>query len=379
MQRMTRLDYRLGFTTPAFLGGADQAAQWRSPPFKALLRQWWRVLNAREFGYRHERLREAEGRLFGNAWLEGDADSGQHRKSDVRLRLTPEAELRALDSAQWPKRFEPVPTAPGAKVSADLYLGYGPVVPPSRKEGRPHISIPRGAIPPGVFARLTISAPPAEKKALEEILAFIAWFGAVGSRSRNGWGSLVLLPGANGAAVPMLDSAAVLASGAARPWQECLRLDWPHAIGLDDNGLPLVWRTSELQSWQHAIEKLANVKVRLRTVAKRIRDGNVGAIHYLGYPAGTGGTNPWALRFKPGPEGRLASQLRFKVERTEAGKVRGLVVHTPCAVPEVFLNQLAQDRDRRWLADHENQRSAWAEVHDALRDDRDLTQLGAEA
>jgi hypothetical protein len=39
----TTLTYRVSFTTPAFLGDAEQNGQWRTPPFKALLRQWWRV------------------------------------------------------------------------------------------------------------------------------------------------------------------------------------------------------------------------------------------------------------------------------------------------------------------------------------------------
>jgi CRISPR-associated protein Cmr1 len=43
---MTQLRYRLTFLTPAFLGNAEQSAQWRTPPIKALLRQWWRVVYA---------------------------------------------------------------------------------------------------------------------------------------------------------------------------------------------------------------------------------------------------------------------------------------------------------------------------------------------
>ena len=35
--------YQLSFTTPAFLGNASQQAQWRTPPIKGLLRQWWRA------------------------------------------------------------------------------------------------------------------------------------------------------------------------------------------------------------------------------------------------------------------------------------------------------------------------------------------------
>lgn len=43
---MQELTYKVTFTTPAFLGNAEQSAQWRTPPFKALLRQWWRVVYA---------------------------------------------------------------------------------------------------------------------------------------------------------------------------------------------------------------------------------------------------------------------------------------------------------------------------------------------
>ena len=47
---MQTFHYRLSFFTPAFLGNANQQAQWRTPPLKALLRQWWRVaaLNTKE-------------------------------------------------------------------------------------------------------------------------------------------------------------------------------------------------------------------------------------------------------------------------------------------------------------------------------------------
>lgn len=380
MQRMTRLEYRLGFATPAFLGGADQGAQWRTPPFKALLRQWWRVLNAKKFHYRHEQLREREGSLFGNAWLDGDGQGSAHRKSDVRLRLTPDSELRPLDSSRWPKGFKRVKTAPRASVPADLYLGYGPVEAPSKKENRPDITIRRGgAIPPGIFATFSMIVPQEERRALEQVLLLVAWFGAAGSRSRNGWGSIVLQADGEAAEIPTLGGADLLPSDAIRPWQQCLDLEWPHAVGLDEAGLPLVWFTAELENWQRAIEELAQIKVRIRAAAKQIRSGNVGALHYLGYPAGTGRDNPWELNLERGQEGRLASQLRFKVIPASGDKVRGLVVHVPCGVPRSFLDLLAQDRDRLWLESLENQLRAWAAIHDILRRDRGLTQLGAEA
>ena len=37
------LTLSLRMVTPAFLGDADQRGEWRTPPFKTLVRQWWRV------------------------------------------------------------------------------------------------------------------------------------------------------------------------------------------------------------------------------------------------------------------------------------------------------------------------------------------------
>jgi len=93
---MVQQHYTLSFITPAFLGNAEQQGQWRTPPFKALLRQWWRVAAAKSHDYNHERLREAEGRLFGNAWIEND-----FRKSEVRLRLDA-WDMGRLSSNAWP-------------------------------------------------------------------------------------------------------------------------------------------------------------------------------------------------------------------------------------------------------------------------------------
>ena len=36
---MRELTYQVSFNTPAFLGNSEQQAQWRTPPFKALLRR----------------------------------------------------------------------------------------------------------------------------------------------------------------------------------------------------------------------------------------------------------------------------------------------------------------------------------------------------
>ncbi|HNN87504.1 MAG TPA: hypothetical protein PKK14_08345, partial [Pseudomonadales bacterium] len=72
---MQTLEYTVRFNTPAFLGNAEQNAQWRTPPFKALLRQWWRVAYAAEkqFKVNVAEMRKAEGDLFGVAADGGDS------------------------------------------------------------------------------------------------------------------------------------------------------------------------------------------------------------------------------------------------------------------------------------------------------------------
>ena len=47
-----RLELWVHFNTPAFLGGADQSSEWRTPPFKNLLREWWRVVKAAELSWK---------------------------------------------------------------------------------------------------------------------------------------------------------------------------------------------------------------------------------------------------------------------------------------------------------------------------------------
>ena len=89
---MKTLRYQVQFTTPAFLGNAEQSGQWRTPPFKALLRQWWRVVWAAEHGFRENigAMRREEGLLFGNAWLKREENGRtvtDYCKSQVRIRL----------------------------------------------------------------------------------------------------------------------------------------------------------------------------------------------------------------------------------------------------------------------------------------------------
>ena len=92
---MQTLSYQVSFATPAFLGNAEQQAQRRTPPFKALLRQWWRVVKAPDVGYDHQKLLRLENDLFGSA---GDDIGGGRSKVQCRIHLAYKIRARVRPS-----------------------------------------------------------------------------------------------------------------------------------------------------------------------------------------------------------------------------------------------------------------------------------------
>lgn len=161
-----------------------------------------------------------------------------------------------LQTDKWPRDFGRVITTQDGKgsVPADVYLGYGPVLPPSKKEGRTRIEV-RGAIGEEQEARLVVLVPESNAEELRDTLALINWFGSLGSRARNGWGSVTLRSRPGTPALPMLQAEGSLCRSIVRPWKECLDLEWGHALGLDETGHPLVWFTEELSDWRKAMTR----------------------------------------------------------------------------------------------------------------------------
>lgn len=366
---MQKLEYQISFNTPAFLGNAEQQAQWRTPPFKALLRQWWRVAKAREFNYDHRAMREEEGRLFGHAWLEREKPNGGTEtwasQSQVRMRIEP-WDAGKLGTSAWPggPMDHVVTTRDGkGKVRSDVYLGYGPVLPPSKKEGRLNVEI-RGAIGTNEQAELRLGCPTDHAIDLKNTLALMQTLGTLGSRERNGWGSLVLEPKNQESIIPALTPRNELLAYVSLSWKSCLDRDWAHAIGVADDGNHLIWQTRPEADWRKAMSALAKVKVAVRQVAKGFSDfkSGVGGIHLLGYPAG----GKWELRAS-GPNKndlRLASQLRFKVMK-QGSQFIGIIAHLPCGIPNEFADKL-DERARAWLDNKQNHLLVWSAVHKEL-------------
>lgn len=357
---MRELTYQVSFNTPAFLGNAEQQAQWRTPPFKALLRQWWRVVKAPDVGYDHRDLLRLENALFGSA---GDDSGGGRSKVQLRLSswstgsMSQRPALQRVDHPETKAR-DGRPIRP----DADVYLGFGPIT----------LDGMRNAVTPDAPAvTLKLRCPASETDTLHKTMQLVVWFGTLGSRARNGWGALHMegegLLGFDGLCDSKLADQAPL-----RSLTDCLtdRLaaDWPHAFGLCIDGRPAVWRvvagrdTKEgkylgFNTWREVLERLAALKIGFRTQFKfngGAPHAQVEDRHVLAYPV----TNHGLAGL---PNARLASQMRFKVAKNKEGQYFGLITHLPCAMPQAFFKP-ANVRP----PEIKHQIEVWQQVHDFL-------------
>lgn len=357
---MRTLTYQVSFNTPAFLGNAEQQAQWRTPPFKALLRQWWRVVKAADVGYDHHQLLKLENSLFGSA-VDGSGSS----RSQVQLRLSSwdAGNLTALPQMKRLPHPEVKDKLTGKlkEIGTEVYLGFGPVT----THGNRNAIAPSGS--PVTFK---LRCPEAETETLRKAMQLAAWFGAVGSRARNGWGSLHIegegLLGFEGLCDTSLAEQAA-PRNLTNALNDRLAGEWPHALGLCADARPAVWRVfaekttrdgkpyyQGFKEWKQVLEKLAALKIGFRTQFKlssgaphsRVEDR-----HVLAYPV----TNHGLAGL---PNARLASQMRFKVAKNKDGQFFGLITHLPCVMPRAFF-----DRSQVTQLPINDQIQVWSEVH----------------
>ncbi len=358
---MRQWQYKVTFLTPAFLGDAQQNGRWRTPPFKALLRQWWRVVWAADHNFPRslDAMRVEEGQLFGNAWLVNN-----FRKSLVRLRLD-RWSSGSLDGQKWGLREASPPQKVrhpevNQPIGPLLYLGYGPLLTKKATQGWATVLKNLFAVASGEAATLTLGIPESHPNSepsritggqndecLRRALSLIHLFGTIGGRSRNGWGSLELTPLEG---TPELDSTSL----PLQDWRQALTVDWPHAIGKDEKG-PLIWRTRQSYSgWEEVLKELAVIKIALRTQfgfpTTPPPHANVQERHLLSYPITRHTARAW------GNTWRLPNSLRFKVRRDPANseKLIGVIYHIPCCPPPAF------------RADGQQLQSVWQRVHALL-------------
>ena len=347
---MIKKTYRLQLASPAFLGDADQKGTWRTPPLKALIREWWRIAVAPQVAYEVGALKTQEKALFGTA---ADDGSDGNQQSKIRLALS---DWRAGSCKQW-EPGEARVTHPEVKdrntgkerpVGPELYLGYGPLV---FQQGT---QLNNGAaLQAKEENTLKLAHAEEHDEALTLALTLAHWFGTIGGRSRNGWGSLGWEALADTPTLPVLSKAALEHTGCSRPLARCLDLDWPHAIGTDAKGA-LVWRSKDtFRDWRAAMKFLAQTKIGFRTQealqfrhggphpnAKKRQNGwqlhdSPEPRHVLAYPVTHHEVSPQLRRNGGGEadwgqDARLANTLRFKLQREPDGSLRALIYHTPC-------------------------------------------------
>lgn len=359
---MQRLSCTVRFDTPAFLGDAEQNGAWRTPPFKALLREWWRVYEAKACRYDVAELRRREYGLFGGVFGEKEENA---RGSRVRLRLM---EWRKGVQANLPA-VEKIGKPPANPL---IYLGYGPVNSEKNPDGKGRRDVVRRHLQVNDEPNtLQIIASTADMCALREVLQFINWFGTLGSRARNGWGSLRIerlqsTPGEEAQQTLLsadeIDQGTVLLREHALPYREALRREWPHAFGCSDDGRLLIWKTAKRGSWADVMRDLALAKQAFRKAVPAARRG-YGRRHLLAYPVTKQIVEEWkADRSKNLEEARFANQLRYKVHRLANGYA-GYAFHLPCGLAQSLRKRL-QAADQRIVAEYEA--DDWGLVHAAL-------------
>lgn len=326
------LQVSVEFLTPTFLGGADQNAELRAAPFKNLLRQWWRVAVGSQYP-NHKEMLKAEGDLFGSVLDESKASASRVRLDlqDTGINIVSE-KLDSLGKTKHPEVTNPVSNA--------LYLGYGPV---STHGVKTYIAS-------GSKAELTLCLPKNCVPELLLVLAYIDAFGTLGSRCRNGWGSLAL-SGDDFNRESWINFNA-------KDWHELVNgtRQYPTHLGKDDKGL-LCWELKlPPKDWQAGMKALAEIYMKLRT-SINIAPNGLQKRHILGYPVTHHNIPNWG-----GGTGRMPSQLRLMVKRNEENQLVGRILHLPHRLPKQWEPQRLGQETEVWQAIHQG-----LDKHPALR------------
>lgn len=164
--------------TPMFLGGADNTtAELRAPSIKGVLRFWWRALYG---NIPEDELLKREGEIFGGA-------NKIQCRSQVVLRVAGQRVISTRD----PFPNHPIQVKSKGRtfpINILEYLAYGTL--DYVREQRRNI-FNRDYLQPGSF-ELRLSYPEELEAEVNNALFLFANFGGLGSRSRNGLGSVYI-------------------------------------------------------------------------------------------------------------------------------------------------------------------------------------------
>ncbi len=320
-----RLELDCEIVTPMFLGGADQEAALRAAPFKGQLRYWWRIARGHNYATYQDML-TAESRIFGSA----DESSGG--KSQVTVSVAPITAMQPSKNGfgDVAKVAHPECEKTHGRTNPLNYLaGMGLI---HYRQGIQHAYFPVGE-----KFRLTITATRDAARDVTCALALFARFGAIGSRSRNGWGCFAA------SREPSFSPELV-------DWKNAMDRDYPHCLGRDQNGA-LLWKTGRAHAdWRLCMRDLAENYIMVRT-SLDVVTGSPPDRHLLGYPV----TRHPVKKLHWGNQGRHASALRLLVREEGNNRCRGYFLHLPHAYSSSM-----------WPNDTARQVHIWETVHRRL-------------
>lgn len=333
----TELVFDVEFITPAFLGGADGNAEIRTAPFKNLIRRWWRIVKG---NLNPNELWQKESELFGSTEKnpdtveqnktrkksEKEAEVFGKSKVDLKIRqISPSDEYKSsapIDIGRIESKF--------GSMDLSKYLGYGSV---GIKE----------YIKPKTKCTFVLTAESKYKNEIIDSLFLITLFGTCGSKSKNGFGSINVIPKQNS-----FEFNPPRVFGKFGNWKEILNSQkkYPYKICTDKNGV-LAWKTNNFNSWNLAFEEIGLVyHDALSFIKAKIPNGR----KIFGMAKGN-------LRLPSQVIIKICPQ-KIKIENSIMTKYYGLIIHIPYEI-------------EKW--DLEEQNQAGCLLHDYLDKDSRVT------
>ncbi|SEM58630.1 CRISPR-associated protein, Cmr1 family [Syntrophus gentianae] len=159
--------------TPMFLGGANpKKAEMRAPSIKAVMRFWWRALYE---GENIEEMTKDEAKIFGST----------EKKSSVSVTIGIQNEKATTNHLPSGKKIMVTSKGGTFPISIIEYLAFG-LLDPQKREGK-YI---KEHFEPNSHLKIILTFPKTIEADLMKALNAMISFGGLGSRSRNGFGSL---------------------------------------------------------------------------------------------------------------------------------------------------------------------------------------------
>ncbi|MGD9732061.1 MAG: type III-B CRISPR module RAMP protein Cmr1 [Desulfamplus sp.] len=320
--------------TPMFLGGADGNAELRSPPLKNALRYWWRITQG---DTPKDKLLEKEQKLFG-----GVNDEASRSLVDIVV-IEKNIKLEEKGSEIYIGK-KPNKEADGKSVSLAAYLGLGPIHFKGIYEKKP--------ISPGSNFNLSIIYPKEEDNKIIDAISLFAHFGNLGSRSRNGWGSI------NIKSLSPTIKLLTFSSLYTKYGEEINKIfgydkKYPVRLGTspkNEKQAPLLWKIASDKTWKIAMQEAASKYMDIRHSLTFGRPkGRVDKRHILGYPVMNHEVHEWDEKSKS--DGRMPSQLRILV-RKKGEIYTSYFFHLPHLIPKKWDKSLNIEELSLWKQVH---------------------------